>query len=90
MRPRYRHGRKSWVENGSYAVLAKQTPVLLYAPNRTVEIIFRDHSANGAQTALRRLESRQLEQRIEHLLFLFQLQPGLEAGAQGSRERLAP
>lgn len=35
------------------AARAKQTPVLLYAPNRTLEIILRDHSANGAQTALR-------------------------------------
>ena len=50
--------------------LAKQTPVLLYAPNRTLEIILRDHSANGAQAALRRLESRQLGQRNEHLLSL--------------------
>lgn len=32
---------------------AKQTPVLLYAPKRTLEIILRDHSANGAQTTLR-------------------------------------
>lgn len=40
---------------------------------------------------LRKLRrSRQLEQRNEHLLFLFQLQPEVEAGAQGSRDRLAP
>lgn len=32
---------------------AQQTPVLLYTPNRTLEIILRDHSADGAQTALR-------------------------------------
>lgn len=71
-------------------VLVKQTPALSHAPSRILGIMCRDHSASGTQTALWEARGRQLEQRNEHLLFLFQLQPGVEAGVQGSRERLAP